>query len=160
MPQKVIITLNHLPPWGARKVDAAVQAHGFHRHYLLSEKSPLPYLLSSSSQSKFSVMSMSQWAMLCWEGQINVSLSAAQEEMQAFLLPTTAPSVWLINRHVPTDVVWTSVATSGCVCFCPWLFVYSEDVIFTLSGFLLGTEMEIKMRGHINRTLSHQCLWP
>lgn len=144
-------------------------AHGLHRHYLLSEKSFLPYLLSSSSsQSKFSVMSMSGEAMLCWAGQINVSLSAAHEEMQAFPLPKTAPSTWLINSHVPTDVVWTSLATSRCVCIaaCGCLSTARVNVIFTLSGFLSGTEVAIQIRWHKNRALWScvfvyvpRCMW-
>ena len=125
---------SHRHPRTSPEEPAACYTLVLHRLCLLSETSLLPYLLSSSSsQSKFSVMSMSGQAMLCWAGQINVSFSAAQEEMQPFLLPTTAPSTWLINNHVLSDGVWNN----KCLWCCPWLFVNGRRECDFLSNWVV-----------------------
>lgn len=45
-----------------------------------------------------------------------------RRKCRPFLLPTTVPSAWLINSHVSTDVVWTSLRqqVDVCVCCCLW----------------------------------------
>lgn len=117
VPQKVIITLGHPPPRspqsGRRSADTCPSQALFARW-------KIPLFLFCSPPLRRS-LNLAWWVCLgrqcCAEpGKSMFLYLQLRRKCRPFLLPTTVPSAWLINSHVSTDVVRTSLRQQVNVC--------------------------------------------